>query len=203
MKNLPSLQRLIDELCRWPGIGPKTAERLAYFVLSSSHVSAEQLAQALLQVKTKIKTCPQCFSFTENDSLCHYCADEARHDSILCVVEQPMDVARIDAAGVFRGRYHVLHGALSPLNGVGPDDIKAGALLQRVKTPTLVQEVVLAMDADLEGDATALYLAEELTREGVKVTRLARGVPIGGDIDYVDRRTLGLALENRVLFECR
>ena len=203
MKGLPSLQNLIDELCRLPSVGPKTAERLAYFILSSSKASAESLAQALLQVKTQIKTCPQCYSFTESDNLCSYCADAARHDNILCVVEQPMDVARLDAAGVFRGRYHVLHGALSPLNGVGPGDIKAGALLQRVKAPSLVQEVVLAMDADLEGDTTALYLAEELSREGVKVTRLARGMPIGGDIDYIDRRTLGLALENRVLFECR
>lgn len=203
MKDVPSLQRLAGELCRLPGVGPKTAERLAYFVLRSGKPDVQRLSEALVGVKERVRTCPQCFAFTESESLCFYCADATRQDNILCVVEQPMDVARIDAAGVFRGRYHVLHGALSPLEGVGPGDIKAQALLQRVKPPSLVQEVVLAMDADIEGDTTALYLAGELVHEGVKVTRLARGVPVGGGIDYIDRRTLGMALENRVLFECR
>ena len=203
MKDVPSLQRLTGELCRLPGVGPKTAERLAYFVLRSSEPDVQRLSEALTKVKAQVKACPQCFAFTESESLCAYCADATRHDHILCVVEQPMDVARIDAAGVFKGRYHVLHGALSPLEGIGPGDIKAQALLQRVKPPSLVQEVVLATDADIEGDTTALYLAGELARKGLKVTRLARGVPVGGGIDYIDRRTLGMALENRVLFECR
>jgi recombination protein RecR len=192
-----------------PGVGPKTAQRLAYYILRSPAGYSEALAEALENVKSAVHECPKCFSFTENDDLCHYCLDPKRTNDTLCVVEDPADIARIDSSGAFKGRYHVLHGAIAPLDGVGPKDIRLAPLFERIQTEG-IREVILALDADLEGDTTVLYIVKQLEAakqletakptDGprVKVSRLAHGIPIGGDIDYIDHRTLGRALENRV-----
>ena len=200
---VPSLDKLIHELNRLPGIGPKTAQRLAYYILRSSNEYTENLRTALQSVRTNIKECNHCFSYTEATDLCHYCSDESRSDESICVVEDPADIARIESSQVFRGRYHVLHGAISPLDGVSPQDLKVQALIDKIKAGQQgeapeVKEVILALDADLEGDTTVLYLAKILGEMNIRVTRIAHGVPIGGDIDYIDHRTLGRALENRV-----
>ncbi len=210
IQNVPSLEKLVAELAKLPGVGPKTAGRLAYYILRSPAAYNDNLRAALERVKTSVHECPRCFSFTENESLCHYCLDPSRTNDSICVVEDPADIARIDTSGVFRGRYHVLHGTLSPLDGVGPKDIRLEPLLQRVAHEDIC-EVILALDADLEGDTTALYIAKQLREhpqngsfgqhEGsqkLRISRLAHGIPIGGDIDYIDFRTLGRALENRV-----
>jgi len=202
IQQIPSLNKLVHELSRLPGIGPKTAQRLAYHILRSNNEFVMSLREALKAVKDKIHECPTCYSFTEEDGDCHFCADPMRLNSSICVVEDPADIERIESSGVFRGRYHVLHGAISPLDGVRPQDLKIQALLDRV-TPTTeglrpVEEVILALDADLEGDTTVLYLAKILKDMKIKTSRIAHGVPIGGDIDYIDFRTLGRAIENRV-----
>ncbi len=201
--HVPSLEKLVHELSRLPGIGPKTAQRLAYFILRSPRDFNEELRAALLAVKRDVKECPQCFSYTEEEELCHYCSHPSRQEDVLCVVEDPADISRIESSGVFRGRYHVLQGAISPLDGVGPEQLKIQALLERIERGQkgegpVVREVILALDADLEGDTTVLYLAKLLRERGLQVTRIAQGVPIGGDIDYIDYRTLGRAIENRV-----
>lgn len=200
---IPSFEKLVTELNKLPGIGPKTAQRLAYYILRTPKDYAQELSTAMQQVHEKINQCIQCFSFTENEEICHICLSSGRDEKILCVVEQPSDVAKIDSSGVFRGKYHVLHGSISPLDGVGPDDLKISALVERVELGlknelTQIEEIILALDADLEGDTTVLYLAKILKQRGVKITRIAHGVPIGEDIDYVDQRTLARALENRV-----
>ena len=203
IKHVPSLEKLVHEFSRLPGIGPKSAERLAYHILRMDRKVVDALSDSLQDVKNRVKECPTCFSYTEADGPCHYCADHMRQNDLLCVVESPSDVTRIDAAGVFRGRYHVLHGTISPLDGISPDDLKIPQLLAKIQLskdsdlPTIT-EVILALDADLEGDTTVLYLAKALRERDIKVTRIAHGVPIGGDIDYVDYRTLGRALENRI-----
>ncbi len=162
----------------------------------------QSLRDALRGIKEKIKECPVCFSFTEEEDMCHFCKDVMRAHDSLCVVEDPADIERIESSGSFRGRYHVLHGAISPLDGISPADLKIQALLDRLgpnaEGVREVQEVILALDADLEGDTTVLYLAKILKDMNIKTTRIAHGVPIGGDIDYIDYRTLGRALENRV-----
>jgi recombination protein RecR len=202
IQKIPSLNKLVHELSRLPGVGPKSAQRLAYHILRSPQEFVLSLRDALKQVKEKIHECPVCFSFTEEDGACHFCTDVMRSDDVLCVVEDPADIERVESSGVFRGRYHVLHGALSPLDGITPQDLKIEALLDRVQ-PGLdgelrIREVILALDADLEGDTTVLYLAKILKDMNIKTSRIAHGVPIGGDIDYVDYRTLGRAIENRV-----
>ncbi|MCB0342454.1 MAG: recombination protein RecR [Pseudobdellovibrionaceae bacterium] len=203
MLHVPSLEKLVHELNKLPGIGPKTAQRLSYFILQKKDDFIGELSEALQQVRDRVHECPSCFSYTEESGLCHYCTDVHRNDDLLCVVEEPSDIARIDASGAFRGRYHVLHGALSPLDGITPSDLKIVPLLDRIKEGLAgdrpaIREVILALDADLEGDTTVLYLAKVLREMGIKVTRIAHGVPIGGDIDYIDNRTLGRALENRI-----
>lgn len=195
--HVPSLEKLVSELAKLPGIGPKTAQRLAYHVLRSPHSYNDALREALLGVKESVHECPRCFSFTENEADCYYCVDARRTNDVICVVEDPADIARIDSSGAFRGRYHVLHGAISPLEGILPKDIRLEPLFARIKAEN-IQEVILALDADLEGDTTVLYIAKQLAGQNVKVSRLAHGIPIGGDIDYIDHRTLGRALENRV-----
>jgi len=192
---VPSLERLVEELAKLPGVGPKTAQRLAYFILRSPESYALALREALQSVKENVVECASCFSYTE-DEQCYFCADQNRRNDILCVVEDPSDISRIESSGVFRGRYHVLHGAISPLDGIGPEDIRLAPLLERLKGP--VGEVILALDADLEGDTTVLYIAKQLQGRNIKVTRIAHGIPIGGDIDFIDHRTLGRALENRI-----
>jgi recombination protein RecR len=195
LQKIPSLSKLVHELSRLPGIGPKTAQRLAYHILRSDTEFVLSLRDALKSVKEKIHDCPVCYSFTEEDGACHLCTDPSRNDLSLCVVEDPSDIERIESSGAFRGRYHVLHGAISPLDGVHPQDLKIQALLDRVSEG---QEVILALDADLEGDTTVLYLAKILKDMKIKTSRIAHGVPIGGDIDYIDFRTLGRAIENRI-----
>lgn len=201
-QKIPSLNKLVHELNRLPGVGPKTAQRLAYHILRSPHEFVQSLRDALRAVKEKIHECPVCYAFTEENGPCHFCTDSRRSDQVLCVVEDPADIERVESSGAFHGRYHVLHGALSPLDGINPQDLKIQALLDRlqpVDDPALeVQEVILALDADLEGDTTVLYLAKILKDMNIKTSRIAHGMPIGGDIDYVDFRTLGRAIENRV-----
>jgi len=203
MLKVPSLELLIHELGRLPGIGQKSAQRLAFYILRSPHQASEKLRAAMQQVEEKVRTCPQCFSFTE-EPLCHFCTDPSRDNDSLCVVEEPMDILRVESSGVFRGRYHVLQGTISPLEGIAPKDIRIEELLQKIngslkEGATPIREIILALDADLEGDTTVLYLAKHLKEKAVKLTRIAHGVPMGSDIDYIDHRTLGRALENRVV----
>lgn len=195
MFKIGSLEKLIHELNRLPGVGPKTAQRLAYHILRTPDFSSK-LQSALRQVEEDVHPCPQCFSYTDEAELCRYCTDPGRRDDLICVVEEPSDILRVESSGVFRGRYHVLHGAISPLDNIGPQDLKIRELMERIDAK--ITEVILALDPDLEGDTTVLYLAKALTDKQVKITRIASGVPLGSDIDYVDDRTLGRALENRV-----
>ncbi|MNJ91238.1 Recombination protein RecR [compost metagenome] len=202
MLHISALEKLVHELSRLPGIGPKTAQRLAYFVLRSQNEYPERLSEALLRVRAEVHDCPRCFNYTDSD-FCKYCEDVHRADESICVVEEPSDIMRIESSGAFRGRYHVLHGAISPLEGIGPQDLKIQELLQRVNAglagdSPVIKEIILALDADLEGDTTILYIAKHLQGKGVKLSRIAHGVPIGSDIDFVDDRTMGRALENRV-----
>jgi recombination protein RecR len=202
LQHVPSLERLVSELAKLPGVGPKTAQRLAYYILKSPKTYNDNLRLTLEKVRDAVHECPRCFTFTENEGLCHYCNDPARVDDVLCVVEDPADIIRIDSSGAFRGRYHVLHGAISPLDGINPKDIRIEPLLHRLNQGT-IKEVILALDADLEGDTTVLYIAKQvqginLSQKNIKLSRIAHGIPIGGDIDYIDYRTLGRALENRV-----
>jgi len=193
-----SLQKLINEFSRLPGIGPKTAQRLAYYILRSPAEYSARLGEALERVQAEVHSCPQCFNYTDLD-LCKFCQDPSRNNEIICVVEEPSDIVRIESSGAFRGRYHVLHGTISPLEGIGPQDLKIEELLNKVGSDTsLVREIIFALDADLEGDTTVLYLTKQLANRGLRVSRIAHGVPIGGDIEYIDDRTMGRALENRV-----
>ena len=186
--------KLIDEFAKLPGIGPKTASRLAYHVLRTSREEAAALADAILDVKERIRLCSVCFNTTESDP-CPICADPGR-DWIICVVEQPLDVVALERTGQFKGRYHVLHGALSPVEGVGPDKLRIQELVARVRTeePT---EVIVATNLDLPGEATATYLHRLLVPLGVNLTRPASGLPAGGDLEYADEVTLGRALTGR------
>jgi len=202
MLHIAALEKLVQELSRLPGVGPKTAQRLAYHILKSPADYSNRLADALARVQAEVHDCPQCFNFTDV-ALCRYCADPSRHDDMLCVVEEPSDVQRIESSGAFRGRYHVLHGALSPLDGIGPQDLKIEELVRRVNAGLLgekskIREIILALDADLEGDTTVLYIARALQGKEIRLSRIAHGVPIGSDIDYIDDRTMNRALENRV-----
>lgn len=201
MLRINSLEKLVHQLSRLPGIGPKTAQRLAYQILRQPELS-QSLQEALVSVREQVHLCERCFSYTDEAEICRYCADASRRDDVLCVVEEPSDIVRVDGSGVFRGRFHVLHGAISPLDSVGPDDLKIAELWQRIDRAKAagqpIEEVILALDPDLEGDTTVLYLAKVLHERGIKATRIASGVPLGSDIDFVDDRTLGRALENRV-----
>ncbi len=202
MLHISALEKLVHELSRLPGIGPKTAQRLAYFILRSENQYSERLSEALLRVQAEVHECPRCFNYTDAD-LCKYCEDPHRSDESICVIEEPSDIMRIESSGAFRGRYHVLHGVISPLEGIGPQDLKIQDLMARINAGIngdgpLIKEIILALDADLEGDTTILYLAKHLQGKGVKLSRIAHGVPIGSDIDFIDDRTMGRALENRV-----
>jgi recombination protein RecR len=200
MLRIAALEKLVHQLNRLPGIGPKTAQRLAYQILREPELSTG-LQEALIAVRESVHLCESCFSYTDEPTVCRFCSDTSRKDDVICVVEEPSDIVRVESSGAFRGRYHVLHGAISPLDGVGPDDLKIRELFSRIddaKASTPVTEIILALDPDLEGDTTVLYLAKILTERGIKATRIASGVPLGSDIDYVDDRTLGRALENRV-----
>ncbi len=186
---------LIEALTKLPGIGKKTAMRLAFHILRSSPYEAERLAKAIIDVKEKIHLCSTCFNLTDEDP-CRICQDEKRNPEILCVVEGPNDLIAIENTGVYQGKYHVLHGTLSPLEGVGPDDIKIKELIERIQREGIT-EVILATNPTVEGGATALYLTEQIKPLRVKVTRIAYGIPMGGEIEYVDGMTLSKALEGR------
>lgn len=196
-KGLASLEQLITELSKFPGIGEKSATRLAQFVLKNRASFPEDLAKALVQVKEKIQLCSACFAYSEEE-ICHICNDERRTHRTLCVVEEPSDIMKLENSGNFDGFYHVLHGTIAPLKGVGPGDLKINELIQKVNQMEELEEVILALDANLEGDTTALYIAKMLEGHKIKVTRLAHGIPIGGDLDYIDQRTIGRAFVNRV-----
>jgi recombination protein RecR len=187
--------RLIDALQRLPGIGPKTAQRLTFFLLKRPAEEVRELAGSLVAVMDRIVSCSTCFNVTDEDP-CRICADPARDAGLLCVVEEPNDLLAMERTGEFRGRYHVLLGALSPLDGIGPDDLKVRELLARLESGGTV-EVILATNPNVEGEATAIYLAKLLRPLGVRVTRIARGLPVGGDLEYADQVTLTKALEGR------
>ncbi len=189
------IQDLIDELSRLPGIGPKSAQRLAFYLVKAPPDEAKRLAEAIVRAKERIAFCRECGNVAEGE-LCRICRDESRDRSVLCVVEEPKDAATIERAGVVKGRYHVLGGAISPLDGIGPEDLHVHELLGRVERDG-VTEVILATNPNLEGNATAMYVAALLKPTGVKVTRLASGLPVGGDLEYADEITLSQALEGR------
>jgi recombination protein RecR len=191
----PAVARLIEALERLPGIGPKTAQRLAFHVLKQPAAAVQELADALVDVKAQVVHCSTCFNVTDADP-CRICADPGRDPGLLCVVEEPNDLMAMERTGEYRGRYHVLLGALSPLDGVGPDELKVRELLARVEA-NHVREVILATNPNVEGDATALYLSKLLRPLGLRVTRIARGLPVGGDLEYADEVTLSRALEGR------
>lgn len=195
MAQTPSMARLIQQLARLPGIGEKTASRLAFHILRAERDYAQALADALLAVKDETRLCSICFALTESDP-CPLCNDAQRTAEVICVVEEPADLLAIERVREFRGRYHVLHGTLAPLDGVGPDDLKIQPLLVRLRD-TPVREVILATNPTAEGEATALYLAKLLKPLGIKVTRIAHGLPVGADIEYADVMTVGRALEGR------
>lgn len=189
------VQALIDELSRLPGIGPKTASRLTYFLLRQPAEQARALAEALANLKERTRFCSVCFNMTEADP-CELCRDEQRDSALICVVEEPLDVIAIERTRSFRGRYHVLHGAISPVEDVGPDDLRIKELLARLRTARM-REVIVATNPSYEGEATAMYLQKQIAPLGIKVTRLARGLPVGGDLEYADETTLARALEGR------
>jgi recombination protein RecR len=191
----PPIARLVASLRRLPGIGEKSATRLAFFLLSAPDALTTELADAIAQVKQEVGLCEECFDLTEV-SPCAICRSEERDPGILCVVEEPADRAAVERSGAFSGRYHVLGGALSPIDGVGPEDLRVSELVKRVQAGN-VREVILATNPNAEGDASAHYIAEQLRSTGVQVTRIAYGMPMGGDLEYVDQVTVGHSLQNR------
>jgi recombination protein RecR len=193
------VQELIDELGRLPGIGPKSAQRIAFHILTTQSFDTTRLAQILAEVRDKVKFCNICGNVTE-DEVCSICRDPRRSQTVICVVEEAKDVAAIERTREFRGLYHVLGGALSPIDGIGPDDLRFHQLVQRLADAT-VTEVIIATDPNLEGEATATYLTRLLVQPGLRVTRLASGLPVGGDLEYADEVTLGRAFEGRRVVE--
>jgi recombination protein RecR len=192
----PPLENLIRQLARLPGVGQKSATRVALFILKSDRELAENLAKALIDVKEKIQLCSICYNLTDDDP-CAICRDENRSNGVVCVVEGPGDQLAIEESGVYKGRYHILHGVLSPLDGVGPEDLRVTELLSRIEKEGF-KEVILATNPTAEGEATASYLAKFLAPKGLKVTRIALGVPMGGDLKYMDAMTLQHALKSRI-----
>lgn len=191
------VSNLIQAFERLPGIGPKTASRLAFFLLRAPEDLSQNLAEALLALKNATGMCPVCFNITlAQQETCEICSDPHRDQASLCVVEEPLDVLVIEQTGGFNGRYHVLHGVLSPIEGIGPENLKISALVERVKKGD-VREVIVATNPSMEGDATALYIRQQVTPFGVRVTRLARGLPVGGDLEYADQNTILRALAGR------
>jgi recombination protein RecR len=194
------IQSLIDELSRLPGIGPKSAQRVAFHLLKIPGADAKRLAEAIVEARDKVRLCAACFNVSDSE-LCEYCRDERRDGSIICVVQEPPDIIAIERTREYRGRYHVLQGAISPIEGIGPEDLRVPELLERLKAhedeAPLVREVIVATNPNIEGEATAMYLARLISPLGVIVTRLASGLPVGGDLEYADEVTLGRALEGR------
>ena len=192
------VSKLIFELSKLPGIGEKTATRLAYYVLKQDESYSRNLAEALINAKQKIILCGQCFTFTDTDP-CRICANTERDHSLICVVERPSDVFSIEQSGAFKGMYHVLHGILSPLDGIGPDELKLRELITRLGASSSVREIIVATNPSVEGEATALYISRLIKPLGIKLTKLAHGIPVGGMLEYTDRQTIGKALENRMV----
>jgi recombination protein RecR len=189
------VQALIDELGRLPGIGPKSAQRIAFHLLKLPAEDANRLARAITDAKERVTFCERCFNVSEGP-LCTMCTDDRRDPSVVCVVEDARDIVAVEKTGEFRGRYHVLLGAISPIDGIGPEQLKVRELLARIE-PEGVQEVILCTNPNIEGEATAMYLARLLKPLGLRVTRIASGLPVGGDLEYADELTLGRALEGR------
>jgi recombination protein RecR len=187
--------RLIEEFSKLPGIGEKNATRLAFHILRASVEYSESLSRAITDIKSKVTLCPICYSFT-SESPCEICKDEERDKTTVCVVEEPLDLIAIERSREFDGKYHVLHGVISPIEGIGPEDLKIKELLQRLKRED-VKEVIIATNPSVEGEATALYLAKIIKPLGIRVSRIAHGIPVGGDIEYTDEVTLGKALRDR------
>lgn len=195
LDSIPSFARLVAELAKFPGIGNKTATRLAFFLLRQPDAEAAALATAIVDLKRNTRFCSVCYHITEQDP-CPLCADPVRDGSLLCVVEEPQAVLAVERSRSFRGRYHVLHGALSPLDGIGPDDLKIAPLMERLQRGE-IREVLVATNFTVEGDATALYLARLIHPLGIRVTRLAYGIPMGSELEYVDEATVHRAVEGR------
>ncbi len=189
------IQRLIQALERLPGIGPKSASRLAFYILRMPEDQVQDLAEAIATLKENIVYCSRCQNLSQTDP-CAICRDPHRDQHLVCVVEDPLDVVAIERTGTYKGVYHVLHGAINPVEGVGPEDLRVDALLQRLEKEP-IEEVIIATNPNMEGEATAMYLARLLHARGVRVTRLARGLPVGGDLEYADEITLSRALEGR------
>jgi recombination protein RecR len=190
------LRSLIDELGRLPGVGPKSAQRIAFHILKAPDEDALRLSAAVAAVKERTTLCERCFNVSEGGELCTYCSDDRRDPTVVCVVEDPRDIVAVEKTRQFHGRYHVLQGALNPLEGVGPEQLRVRELLARVESEG-IREVILCTNPNLEGEATAMYLARLLTPLEVKVTRIASGLPVGGDLEYADELTLGRAIEGR------
>lgn len=195
-KGLPEpISRLIEAFSKLPGIGEKNATRLAFYILRAPAEFAEGLSRAITDTKRRVTLCSICFSFT-SESTCEICRDEKREKATICVVEEPLDLIAIERSGEFNGRYHVLHGVISPIDGVGPEDLKIKELLERLKADR-IREVIIATNPSVEGEATALYLSRIIKPLGIEVSRIAHGIPMGGDIEYIDEITLGRALRDR------
>jgi recombination protein RecR len=195
MAQSASIQRLLDELERLPGIGPKSAQRIAFWLLDSDESAGKRLADAILDVEQTVHFCPRCFNYAEGD-LCPICSDPLRDQSIICVVEEPRDVTAIEKTGQFKGLYHVLGGVISPMDGIGPEQLHVKELLARL-SDSQVSEVLIATNPNVEGETTAVYLSRFIKPLGISVTRLASGLPMGGDLEYADEMTLGRAIEAR------
>ena len=195
MQSAPAIQKLLDELERLPGVGPKSAQRMAYFILNSDRGQALRLADAVRDVKDTVRFCSRCFNYAQAE-LCEICASDRRDATLICVVSEPRDIPPIERTGAFDGLYHVLGGALSPMEGIGPDDLRIAELMARLGRED-ISEVVLATNPNIEGETTASYLARRIKPLGVKVTRPASGLPVGGDLEFADEVTLGRALEGR------
>ncbi len=189
------IEKLIDEFRRMPGIGPKSAQRLAYSVLRRPREDAERLSRAILEVKEKIRFCSRCNNFSDRDP-CNYCSNPGRSNETICVVEEPYDILAVEKTREYHGQYHVLHGVLSPINGMGPEDLRLKNLLERLREGN-VREIILATNPNVEGEATAIYIAKLLKPIGVKVSRIALGLPVGSDLEFADEVTMSKALEHR------
>ena len=193
------IQDLIDEFAKLPGIGPKSAQRVAFHLLKASSDEAKRLADVISLVKEKVRLCERCFNVSDQE-LCEYCRDTRRDQSIICAVQEPPDIVAVERTREYRGLYHVLQGAISPIEGIGPDDLRIRELIMRITSPPggdRVEEVIVATNPNTDGEVTAMYLARALGPAGIKVTRLASGLPVGGDLEYADEVTLGRALEGR------
>ncbi|MCL5094235.1 MAG: recombination mediator RecR [Patescibacteria group bacterium] len=190
-----NVQSLIDEFSKLPGIGPKSAQRLTFYLLRGAKKNIGELGQAVLDLKNDLKICSNCFNIAENDP-CVLCGDERRDREVICIVEEPLDIIALEKTGKFEGLYHVLHGAISPVDGIGPEDLYISQLLSRVKNNG-IKEIIIATNPDLEGEATAMYIHKLIEHLGIKITRIAHGLPMGADIEYADEITLSRALEGR------